>query len=167
MAKKLTKSKAALRDLLKNLMDAPVTPAMLDAIDENGVIKRKMKEKHQVPTVAELVVEKIVRLALDPVKAYQWAIELIWERMEGKPSLGIPVSDDGRVLDHKLDGLTTEQLNRIAGSFEADKPGRELGPDTAQERPAGPAAKLLEMQSDGTHRAQGPQVEPAVAKESA
>jgi hypothetical protein len=91
------------------------------------------------PGIGELLVRKILRLALSSEKANQWAVELVFDRLEGRAGTAAPPVDTGRVIEDRLDGVTTDHLNslaKIAGA-EADEELAE-GADR-------PTAKLLEM----------------------
>ena len=67
--------------------------------------------------VASLLVDKIVSLALNPEKANQWAVELIWGYVEGKPVQGSPKREDSRVIEERIDDITTQHLNSLTASF--------------------------------------------------
>ena len=67
----------------------------------------QLKAGMAVPTIADLLVQKIVRLALDKKKSNQWAVELVMDRIEGKAVKGQPMREDGRLIEERL-GCTAE-----------------------------------------------------------
>lgn len=109
-----------------------------------------------LPTIAELLVKKVVGMALDPKRQCQWAVELIFDRMEGKAVQGAAVREDARITEEKLDDLTAEHLNSIAAEFSKDA-ARELAGSDAEDAAHRPAADDLDLPDDG---ADGPEEAP-------
>lgn len=108
------------------------------------------------PSVADLLVRKVVRLALDKEKSNQWAVELIFDRVEGKSVAGQPIREDGRIVEDRLDDLTREHLNSIAAQFAQRAKDRLVGGSEAADRAAGPASKLMDLRKDRPDRTQNP-----------
>lgn len=98
--------------------------------------------------VYDLIAKKICMWAADPKKANQWAVEMVMDRMEGKPGRGAPPKEDGRELDDKLDEITVEKLNQIAASESTEESGNARssreGSNTS-ERADRPASRLLDL----------------------
>lgn len=99
----------------------------------------------QAPTVGDLLVKKVLKLALDPDKSNQWAVELVYERMEGKPAPGLAIKADGRKIEERLDDITTEHLNSLAAGFARKEPPDLDGGGEVEGDPAGPVARLLDL----------------------
>lgn len=133
-----------------------VAPEMLEQLRPNDTL----------PTIADLLVGKIVKLALDPKKSNQWAVEIIYDRVEGRAIQGEPPREDGRVHEERLRDIGRTQLNAIAAQFTQDEPGR-LGGAEAKDEPAGPARKLLDLSKNRAARAEGAEGEHPLAPASA
>ena len=123
----------------------------------------ELKNGTPVPVVAELLVNKVVRLALDPKKSNQWAVELIFDRVEGKAVQGRPIREDGRVLEDRLDEVTATHLNSIAAKFAKQAASELSSRGEAENKPAGPAAKLLDLHKNRADSAQAAKGQSALA----
>jgi hypothetical protein len=155
-SKKKETKRARLNVLLKDLLGQRATVKLLKEVEPD--LLREMSAGAKAPTMAELLVKKVVKLALDPEKPNQWAVELIFDRVEGKPVGGAPPTDDGRQIEERLDDVTTQHLNAIASQFSRRTPGELAGGDgepAAEAGADGPAAKLLDLPQDRPARPQG------------
>lgn len=146
MAKKPGKVK--LTELLRDMLGERATKELLEVVDPDFL--KELKKGKSIPTVADLLVKKIVRYALDPSKAYQWAVEMIWNYNEGKPAMGSPVTDDGREFDEQMDDLTREHLNSMAAQFSksaAEQLLTEAAEPSGKDDGGGPANRLLSIKN--------------------
>jgi hypothetical protein len=117
---------------------------------------------HRIPTKAEVLVAKLVRMAIDPNKSNQAAVEMVFDRVEGRPIQAPPPDTGSREVEERLDDLTKQHLNDLAGAFQrGDKKPSDLteqpassGPIAATVRAAGPAARLLDLPQDGPGHSQ-------------
>jgi hypothetical protein len=143
--------KIKLAETLKELLGQIASAKLLAEVDPE--LLKELTAGKTAPTIAELVVKKVIRLALDPKTQCQWAIELIFERVEGKAVQGSPLREDGRMIEDRLDDITREHLNSLAATFakqatndlitdnagtEEPTKGTPLAPDDAGQRPPDP-----------------------------
>lgn len=161
--KKKANDNRRLSDILKGMLGKKATAELLREVDPD--LLTRLRAGMETPTVAELVAKKIIRLAMDPKKSNQWAVELILDRMEGRSPKAPPLREDAGVTEEKLDALTAEHLNSIASSFARDSAAGNDGKaePPAEETTDGPAAKLLGLSKDKIGRAQEAGPESAVA----
>lgn len=149
-----------LSTLLRELLGKRAPMDLLKEIDPDLVTQ--MEAGVPAPTLAELVAKKVVRLALDPQKQSQWAVELVFDRTEGKAVQGAAMKDDGRDTEKRLSDLTTEHLNSLAATYaKSAKPRRPEAEPQAEA--SGPASKLLDLRKDGPADSQEAGGQPPVA----
>ncbi len=161
MARTPKSDKARLTEIIKQMLGERVTIKLLEEIDPE--LLKELQAGKAVPTVADMLAKKVIRLALDPQKSNQWAVELIFDRLEGKAPKGTPMREDGRVIEERLDAITTEHLNSLAAQF-ARQTTVEFGSGSEiEDTTSGPASKLLDLQQDRTVSAEEVGCEPAVA----
>ena len=155
-------NKVRLANTLKSMLGERASMEMLKECAPE--LLKALGPGKNVPTVAELLAQKVIALALDPKKSNQWAVELIFDRVEGKAVKGAEVMEAYRDVEDKLDELTTEHLNSIAAKFAKNAPA-ELGGGEykAEDRAAGSANKLLDMSKNRTRRSERPSSQPGVA----
>lgn len=162
MATVQKKLRQKLSDLIRQMLGERASIKLLKEIDEDLV--KELAAGKTVPTIAELLTQKIIKHALDPKEKNQWAIELILDRVEGKPGLGVAARPEDRVIEEQLDAITTEHLNAIASKYAKRKASDELaGPTGIEDTAAGPAARLLDLSKDGPAGAQEVEGEPELA----
>lgn len=152
--------KRKLTQLMKEMLGKNATAELMREIAPEMLAE--LRPDDTVPTIAQLLVGKIVRLALDPKKSNQWAVEIIWDRVEGRAIQGEPPRDDGRAHEEKLRDIDRAHLNAIAAQFTADEPGRLAGAE-AEDEPAGPAQKLLDLSKNRAAGAEGAEGESPLA----
>jgi hypothetical protein len=138
--------RAKLVDTMKVMLGERATVKLLNEIDP-GLIA-SIRAGTPVPTLAELLVDKVIKLALDPKRANQWAVELIFDRVEGKSVKGQAIREDGRQIEERLDEITTEHLNSLAAQFAKNEPGELVERRNIEDRTPGPASKLLDLHKD-------------------
>ena len=157
--------KAQLAETLKRVLGQRATVELLKQCDPKMLAD--MSVGKQFPTVAELLVNKVVRLALDPNKSHQWAVELIFDRVEGKPVRGEMVRSEDRGIEDKLDAVTTEHLNRLAAQFAEDAKAELVGSDKTPDGPDRPAKNILDLPGNRPGGAKGVSAKPSLAALSA
>jgi hypothetical protein len=147
-----------LTDNLRELLGKQATKKLLQEVAPE--VLAGLSAGSKLPTLAALIAKKVVQLALDPKRDNQWAVELIWDRVEGKAVQGAPVSDGGRRIHEHLDSITRDHLNALTGaiarSAKAAEAERRAGAETAS-GPPGPPAGRVDLPADG---AEGPEVDP-------
>lgn len=154
MAKSTSKTAGvALTETIRSLLGHPVPPELLQELEPE--LFKKLSAGMRCPTGIDLLAKKLVRLALDPKKSNQWAINMIYERLEGKAAQGEPVSDEGRQISERLNELTTAKLNSLAARFASDK--RQSALESAEAQEAEKQADRreegdLDVQRDGDDR---------------
>lgn len=149
MSKKTKSLKHELAARLKAALGAIATKKLVEEVAPE--LLDKLKPGDDMPAVAELLVDKIVKLAIERDKANQWAVELVWNYIEGRPVPGTAKREDSRLIDERLDQTTAAHLNGIAAAVSRRKDSR--GVDAA-EGADGPAARLLDMPGN---RPRGPE----------
>lgn len=112
--------------LLKEALGKAAPPDLIEQCAPE--LLSSLKAGARMPLVADLIVSKVVKLALDPKKDCRWAVELIFDRTEGRAPIA---AEDDRmdVVEDKLDGISNEHLNAIAEKFTRSAP---LGADRAE-----------------------------------
>lgn len=109
-------------------------------------LQAAMADGNRQPNYGELLVHKVVKLAVSPGKIHQFAIELIFDRVEGKSVQSVPVNDTAtEATEERLRDITRQHLNDIAGQFVA---AERAGVAAAAGPPAGPASRLLALPQD-------------------
>jgi len=147
--------KGRLTNTLKQLLGQKADAETLQAwIDKDEEIRDAMAAGHATPMLIDLLARKIVQLATNPNEKNQWAVELVFDRVEGKPIQGTPPDDGGRRIEDRLDELTKHNLNQIAKPHLTATP--VVHERTAEERAAGPARKLMDLPSDRAGRSEAP-----------
>lgn len=154
-----------LSGILKKMLGERASSELLKQCDPE--LAKQLTPGMELPTVADLVAKKIIKLALDPEKAYQWAVEILFDRMEGKAAQGVPIKADSRVLENKLNDITTQHLNSIAVEFAKESAGQLADQREVTDESDGPAAKLLDLSNDGAGDPEEPPREPVMAGETA
>lgn len=114
-----------------------------------------MADGEPAPTWNDLITRKVVAAAADPKKVNQWAIEMIFERVEGRAVQAEPASDGGRAIEERLDDITQRHLNDLAAQF-VEAGGLAARPASSKPEAAtdGPASKLMGLPG---HRSGGSQ----------
>jgi uncharacterized membrane-anchored protein YjiN (DUF445 family) len=149
-------------EMLKRMLGERATYELVSEVAPE--LLAELTANKNVPTVADLLIRKVIRLALDKDKGNQWAVELIFDRVEGKSVAGEPVRQDSRVVEDRLDDITREHLNSIAAQF-AKRAKDELGGDKkAENRPAGPAGRLLDLHKNRPDRPENLDRKPPLAE---
>jgi hypothetical protein len=143
----VAKDKVNLSSVLRRLLGERATIELIEECDPEFL--KAAKAGMAMPTLAEMLVKKLVRLALDPKKPNQWAFELIYDRLEGKAVQGAPPSDSGRKVNDQLDAVTTEHLNSLASAF-SNRPVTVGAGADAPPIAAGPAGRLLGLRKNRT-----------------
>lgn len=111
--------RADLNAKLKAALGHTATVELLKVV--NPKLLEQLRAGVQMPRVADLLVDKIIKLALDPAKANQWAVELVWDRSEGRAVAGQAPENDGRKIEDRLNVISKEHLNAIATQFSTEK----------------------------------------------
>ena len=140
---------------LKNVLGEKATAKLVEACRPDQL--EKLKPGQDLPTVAELLVDKIVRFALDKDKANQWAVDLVFGYIEGRPVQGLPKRDDGRHLEDHLNDITRQHLNSLAATIDGNGPAVPTASATEDPTP-GPTTRLLVLPG---HRIGSPKEDPA------
>lgn len=150
-----SKQRDKLSDLLRQMLGTTASPEMLAHADKDGMLLKRMQQGDSLPTLSRLLAQKVIRLALDPDKAYQWAVELCFDRTEGKPVAAEQVKERRKVLD-RLDDITAKQIDAITDKYDDDAKQRDAGAG-ASGRPGGFDSEHLAGPGD---RPAGPQGAP-------
>lgn len=136
---------------LKKVLGETATKELLQACQPKQL--EKLKPGQDFPMVAELLVDKIVIFALDTSAANQWAVELVWSYIEGRPVQGLPKRDDGRHIEEHLNDITRQHINSLAATIDGNRPAVPAAPE-AEDRTPGPASRLMDLPG---HRFSGSQ----------
>lgn len=141
--------KVKLTEHIKSLLGQRATGELLKEVDP--ALLAEMQADAEMPTLAALVAKKVIRLALDPQKSHQWAVELIMDRTEGRAVQGAPPKEDGRIIQEKLDNLTREHINSLTTKFAEVTAAsvKEFEESQPSDDDAGPAARLLDLPRNG------------------
>ena len=140
MASPSKELKAALSSRLKSVLGESATLELLREVDPS--LAAGLKAGTPMPTLADLVVRKVTRLAMDPNASNQWAVEMVWDRIEGKAVQGEIPTDSGRQIEERLDTISRDHLNAIAADIAR---ARESAAADADVRSDGPTARLLDL----------------------
>ena len=158
--KKSDKLTAKLSEIMKEAVGKKASTGLLQELEFDPEELRKITSgKLPVPTIAQLIVQKIIRMALTPTRSNQWCVEMVWERTEGKAPSSPALTDDGRGTEERLNDITTSHLNALAEDSIA-----AAAEAHTEELPSRLAEAQLEMSEDGTPDTQGLPGEPPVAK---
>jgi len=140
MKKETEQLKHALVARLKKVLGENATKQLVESCQPE--LLKRLKPGQTMPTVAELLVDKIVTFALDKTKANQWAVDLVFSYIEGRPVQGLPKRDDGKHVEEQLDDITKQHLNILAASITGNA-RKEPASIESQDRTPGPASKLV------------------------
>ena len=110
------------RKLSEVLIEEMKKRAPFDLVEKYPGLVEAMANGEKAFTLGEVIVHKLLVLAAD-TKSNKWAVEMVFDRLEGKPVAGEQKSDKGRRIEERLDAITVEHLNEILPS--------SVGPDTA------------------------------------
>ena len=66
------------------------------------------------PTIAELLAQKIVVMALDHKKPNEWAVTMVLDRAEGKAVQGDKPNAADEIIEDKLTRASTQHINHIS-----------------------------------------------------
>lgn len=139
--------KAAEQKLADLLRRELAKRADISDLPQDGI--NALAEGYAAPSKAEVLVAKVVRLACDPAKTHEFAIELIFDRLEGRPPVSQPDSLDPLAAEERLSDVTQQHLNDLAKGLLRSAPAGQ--PSAA----AGPAGRLMDLPSHGSAGAQG------------
>jgi AcrR family transcriptional regulator len=118
MTAKRNKADAAseLNALLRQMLGEAADIKLLEKFPNKKELIDAMAEGNAAPKVREMLVRKIVALAVDPTKPREnrWASELVWDRMEGKAAQADRPTDDGSAVEARLAESTRAHLEELA-----------------------------------------------------
>ncbi len=107
------KQKRGLSETLKDMLGKPAPVELVDQISAD--LRDRIAEGGPIPSYEELIVARCLQIALGP-KPCQWAMELVWDRVEGKPFKNENVDKSRNQWEKKMDDVTAAQLNNIAAT---------------------------------------------------
>lgn len=136
--------KAKVSNALSAVLGSSVSREVIDQWPE---VLDQMAEGDRI-TNLDVLVHKLMKLALDPSKANQWAIDMIVSYTEGKPTQAEKPDPHRRRIAERLNDITVSNINNLAQQAIKRKPDPAEGA-------AGPAAKLLDLPHRGRHGAEG------------
>lgn len=128
MAKKKT-AKVLLSERLEAYLGQKASRELIEEVDKE--LLKELTPGAPMPKIADMIVHRLVKSALS---GKEWALQAVYDRMEGKAPIGVQAKDDGRALEDKLDGITTQHLNTLASSV--------TGKGEADDQAAHPAGRL-------------------------
>ncbi len=144
--KKVTNWRKHMIDLLKDQLGRPVSVELLE--ESYPEIVNAMASGQPAPQVAQVLAAKIIKLAIKGDEKNQWAIEMIYDRVVGKPKQSPVDAGGGRQFaDEKLDDVTTEHLNVLAQDFAATNGGLASPPPGPPDRQM--ASALVDVPDHG------------------
>lgn len=149
-----------LNERLSAYLGQQATRKLIEEIDPK--LLDQMKAGDSLPKIADLIVHEVVKMAL---RGKEWAIQLVYDRMEGKTPVGNQARDDGRGLEDKLDGITTAHLNAYSESIIKER--RSPDPEAEKEADRRSAADGMDMPADPAGDTQDNKRELVVAQELA
>lgn len=155
-------AKARLSEHIRHLLSGHASPRLLEKVAPE--LLQELKPGMKMPQVSELLAQKVLDLALDPCKANQWAVEMVFDRSEGRSVQGIPLREDGRVTEDKLNEYTTHHLNALANKFTARSEGENEDYQASEDPTTGRVAQDLDLPSNRVGGAQALTSEPPVAE---
>jgi len=162
MAKK--SARARLSEHIRHLLGSNATVKLLRVVAPE--VLDELKPGMKMPQVSELLAEKVVQLALDPSKSNQWAVEMVFDRSEGRVVQGIPLREDGRVTEDRLNEYTTHHLNALAASFTTRSESEDEANPPHEDPTTGRDPALLDLPSNRVSGTQADNGEPAVAPDA-
>lgn len=143
------KEKRELTKLLKKKLGDRIPVELLTDLGYKELVD-EMADGVPSPTFAEVLAQKIMRLAIDPKKSNQWAAELIFDRIEGKAVQVQGQTDNGRNIRERLDDISSKHINEAIArhgkaksdggdklEIESDRPVANPLMDLPQERNRG------------------------------
>lgn len=149
MAKKTARQK--LGDYLKSMIGQPAPVEMLDGWQD---IINEMAEGKSAPLIAELIAMKVLKAAVDPSRPNQWAVELVFDRVDGKAIQ--QNSGEGRdVIEERLDDISRQHLNDLAALSTADAAAGPEAEDGADRPVANPLSGLSSHRAENAQNPQG------------
>lgn len=129
-----------LSEIIRETLGSLAPPSLL--VDR--AIIDAMIEGAPAPRIADLLVNKVVKLALDPDKANQWAVELIFDRVEGKASPVMVSDQEGRQIDERIENVSVAHLNSLAKRFVETRGNLPEGRgEDPENKPAGQVANSV------------------------
>ena len=160
MAKKSPKTR--LSEHIRHLLSGYATPEIMREVAPE--LLSKLKPGMSMPLLSELLAQKVISLALDKDRPNQWAIEMVFDRSEGKSVQGIPLREDGRVTEGKLDEYTIHHLNAISAGFAAGIEGDQEVSQTPADGALGSTPGKLDLSSNRVGCSEGDNDKPEVAE---
>lgn len=150
------KEKAQLNARLEALLGKTATRQLME---DAGIDLTEYNAGTPLPKIADLVVYEVVKMAL---KGKEWAIQLAYDRTEGKTPTGQQTKEDGRILEERLDTVTQAHINALAESIIYDEDNQ------IKNVAAGlPSSDEVDLSKDGPDRPQNAHRESPVAQEIA
>ena len=144
MAKRTAKQR--LGDHLKQMIGQPAPVDMLDGWQD---IINEMAEGRQAPQIAELIAMKVLKAAVDPNRPNQWAVELVFDRVDGKAIQ--QTAGEGRdEIEERLNDISRQHLNDLA-ALSTVEAGSAQAEDGSARRVANPLGSVP------SHRTPNPQ----------
>ncbi len=102
--------KKRISDALKELVGSPAPVEMLDAYPE---LVEQMAEGEPAPTIGRVIALKVLRYAMDGTRPNQWAVELVFDRVEGK-AIQQQAGDGREHIEERLDDISRKHLDDLA-----------------------------------------------------
>jgi hypothetical protein len=169
-----------LSELLRAQLSEPAPAENIARLGDNHplqlrALERAVSREGSPISHAEVLVARLLDAAEDPKGGFE-AVRLVAEYTEGKPSVGVPPSDDGAVVERRLDEASAAHLNRQAAHalgkpdprptpvaapvpHEPAAAERTLDPKLAgglEAKPPRPGQGLLDLPKDRARRPQDP-----------
>ena len=89
------------------------------------------------PTIAELLGQKIIVMALDHAKPNEWAVNMVLDRAEGKAVQGDKPNAADEIIEDKLTRASTQHINHISAAVISSI---DIGADDAEDVSDRPSA---------------------------
>ena len=96
-------------------------------------------------TNGDVLVDKIMKLA---VEGKQWAMQLVFDYVEGKPAQASTEDAESRQTEQRLDEISSEHLNQFAEQVIGR--GTDAGGESSGDDPARPVSRLMDLPKNGT-----------------
>lgn len=143
-------AKQKLGDHLKQLIGQPAPVEMLDGWQD---IINEMAEGRQAPQIAELIAMKVLKAAVDPNRPNQWAVELVFDRVDGKAIQ--QTAGEGRdEIEERLNDISRQHLNDLAALSTATA-GAAQAQDGADRQVANPLGSVSSHRTPDAKGASG------------
>jgi hypothetical protein len=144
--------------------DTKLSKWLKEILGKNAPIEFQIEDDllsgHPGRTNAEVIADAVIAEAR---KGKQWAIEVVYDRTEGKPVQAIKQDDGDRTFEERITDVTVKHLNDIAAHRSAPAAKPPVGADSpppddagtaepaavAGERPARPARDFLDLPQNG------------------